>query len=163
MKVLVCRINRKKGGSKLESKFLIERFLFVSVIVTFTLLIFVQGALLSPTMRAFLSVEDQLEGAPLADEEFLYSEGTLYLQILGSEAQRNLKVLVNGDEVARFEEVGLRIIVRNGDIVEIDGSEVDGSVEVMVASGSRNISSECLNTRVKVTSNVKKLVRVKLI
>ncbi len=140
----------------------IEKLLLVSLLVTFIILIVVQGALLDPAVRTFLSIDEQLEGTPLADEEFLYSEGILYLEVTDAREHHNLKVLVNGDEVARFDRARLQVTVRNGDVVEIDGSDVYETVEVAVASGSENVSPECLNARVTVSSDVKKLVRVKL-
>lgn len=162
MRVLIYRVNSKKKVPRQGNKLNIEKLLFVSVLVTFIMLIVVQGALLDPAVRAFLSIDEQFEGTPLADEEFLYSEGVLYLQVADAEEHHNLKVLVNGDEVARFDRAKLQITVRNGDVVEIDGSGVHETVEIVVVSGSENISPDCLNAKVMVTSDVKKLVRVKL-
>ncbi|HHW00381.1 MAG TPA: hypothetical protein GXX36_12610 [Clostridiaceae bacterium] len=162
MKVLIYRINSKKRIPRQNKKLDIEKILFVSVLVTFILLIVVQGALLDPAVRTFLAIDEQYEGTPLAEEEFLYNEGVLYLRTADLKEHRNVKVLVNGDEVARFDEARLQITVRNGDVIEIDGTDAHGTVEVVVESGSENISQNCLNARVKVTSEVKKLVRVKL-
>lgn len=162
MKVIVYRINGKKRIPRQNKRLNIEKLLFVSVLITFTMLIIVQGALLDPAIRTFLSIDEQYEGAPLADEEFLYSEGFLYLQVADLKEHHNVKVLVNGDEVARFDRARLQVTVRNGDVIEIDGSDSHETVEVVVESGSENVSQECLNARVKVTSDVKKLVRVKL-
>jgi len=162
LKVLIYRVNSKKRIPRQNKRPNIERLLLVSVMVTFIMLVVVQGALLDPAIRTFLSVDEQFEGAPLSDEEFLYSEGILNLQVADLEEHHNVKVLVNGDEVARFDKAMLQITVKNGDVIEIDGTDANETVEVVVASGSENISQECLNARVKVTSDVKKLVRVKL-
>jgi len=162
LKVLVFRVNSKKRIPRQNKKLDIEKLLFVSVLVTFTLLIVVQGALLDPAIRTFLAIDEQYEGTPLADEEFLYNEGVLYLQVADMKEHHNVKVLVNGDEVARFDEARLQITVRNGDVIEIDGTDAYETVEVVVKSGSENISRDCLNARVKVASDIRKLVRVKL-
>lgn len=162
MKFLLYRVNTKKKKMEREFALNIERILFLSFIVTFVTMIIVQAALMSPAVRTSLAINDEFEGAPLGTEEFLYNEGKLVLQLLGGEANHNLKILINGDEAARFSDISLEIAVRNGDVVEIDGSDVHDEIEVAVVFKSDNVASDCLNKVVKVNSNVQRLLKVKV-
>jgi hypothetical protein len=140
----------------------LERFLFLSCIFVFVALIIAQAALLSPAVRTSLSLNSDLEGAPLGTEEILYAEGRLVLQAFDAKKDYNLKVLVNGDEVARFADNKAELTVRNGDVIEIDGSSVHNDVKVAVVYKSDNILTDCLNKAVLVNSNVRRFMKVRI-
>jgi len=160
MKVIFCRFDTRM--KRRETGYRIEKILYITFIVTFFLMVVVQAAILNPDIRTFLAINDELEGAPLSAEEFLYNKGTLVLKLSYGEINENLKVLVNGDEVARFNTGSISINVKDGDIVEIDASEVQDDTEVIVASQSDNINRDSYNMRVTVNSNIKKLVQVQM-
>ena len=162
MKLLMYKVNTNKKNERAQIKLGMERVLFFAFIVTFTLMIIIQAALMNPSVRTFLSVSNEFEGTPLGVEEYLYDEGELSLELLGDESNSEIKILINGEETADFSDNNIRLTVRDGDVIEIDGSNVNDSVEVMVVSGSNNISAECINTWVKVKSNVRRLVKVKI-
>jgi hypothetical protein len=121
----------------------IERFLTTAFLTAFVIMILAQAALMSPVVRAFLSVDNELEGRPLGLEEYLYSEGFIVLEIIGSDSKGDVKVLVNGIETERFSESRLMITVREGDIIEIDGTDAKQDVEVRIAEKSENVSQQC--------------------
>lgn len=157
------RKNKKEKGYNVRGlRINFERLLFISFIVTFILLIFVQAALMSPSVRTFMSVNNGYEGVPLGPEEYLYKEGQLELETSETENAGELKILINGDEAAAFTSKNISINVKDGDVVEIDGSTVQESVEVGITSKSTNITSDCIGKRIRVKSNVKKLLKVKI-
>ena len=71
----------------------------------------------------------------------------------------DLKLLVNGDEVAAFSQKLINIKVKHGDVISIDGS-LAGESEVEIVSASTNIISNDIGKRIKVNSNVKQLTRI---
>jgi hypothetical protein len=140
----------------------IERFLTTAFLTAFVIMILAQAALMSPVVRAFLSVDNELEGRPLGLEEYLYSEGFIVLEIIGSDSKGDVKVLVNGIETERFSESRLMITVREGDIIEIDGTDAKQDVEVRIAEKSENVSQQCLNKSVRTKSDVRRLTIIRL-
>lgn len=162
MRFLVMRAGLKGKNKARINRVSVERFLFLAFIVTFIILIAAQAALMNPSIRTFLTSDNEFEGTPLGVEEFLYNEGEIGLELLNAEKDPDLKVLVNGDVVDVFDTKDLSISVKEGDVVEIDGTGVSSDAEVSVVSKSNNISSECIGKSVKVQSNVKKIVKIKM-
>ncbi|MCX8132148.1 MAG: hypothetical protein N3I35_18895 [Clostridia bacterium] len=145
-----------------KQKFSFERFMFFTFIIAFTLLVIVQTALISPSVRTFVNGNDEFEGTPLGVEEYLYEEGEIGLKLLSGSPDGRLKVLINGDEAAVFNNSVISLPVKDGDIVEIDGSGIQDEAEVIIITKSENIDSECANKRVRIKSGVKKLTQVKI-
>ncbi|MCR4435573.1 MAG: hypothetical protein QHH06_02575 [Clostridiales bacterium] len=162
MKLLVFRSKIKNGEKSGRGKINFERMLYLSFVVTFAVLIVVQSALTSPAVRTFLAVDGDSERVPLGYEEYLYKEGEIVLQLLEQEGDENIKVLVNGDEAAAFSNSYASIAVKDGDVVEIDGSGIKREIEVQVISKSPNIRTDCVGKKVKVNSNVKKLATIRI-
>jgi len=162
MKLLIYKFSSAKNNNKKNLALSIERFLFLSCVFVFTALIIVQAALLNPAVRASLSLNSELEGTPLGTEEILYAEGKLVLKVIDGKKNYNLKVLINGDEAAYFNENKAEITVRNGDVIEIDGTDVQDDVKVAVVYKSENILTDCLNKAVVVNSNIRKFIKVRI-
>ncbi len=140
----------------------IERVLLTFFILSFILLIISQMALTNPSMRAELFMNEEIEGTPLKSEEFLYKHGELTLKSLGKGNKQDAKILVNGDEKAVFLDDEITIKVRNGDIIEIDGSELSDYIDIIVVSKSDNIKTDCLGQKFRIKSQVKKIIQVKI-
>ena len=105
MKVVVFKAgkNKKRPDKKTKNpRFGFERILFFSFIVLFTALVLVQTAMMNPSIRTFLVNDTGLEGSPLEFEEYLYSEGEVSIALYGEDSNEDLKLLLNGDEVAVF-------------------------------------------------------------
>ena len=162
MRFLFYRVKDKKKQKKSTFGMSVERLLFFSFIVTFILMIVVQTALLSPSIRTFLSVDSEYDGTPLALEEYLFEDGGLTLKLVNAEKNNQVKVLVNGDPVAAFVTNEINIRVKDGDVVEVDGSRSKAIAEVEIASKTENVISDCLNKRIKVQSNIISLVKVRV-
>ncbi|GAE89038.1 hypothetical protein [Acetivibrio straminisolvens] len=167
MKVVVFKAGKrksKKPHSKAQAKainprFGFERFLFFSFIILFAALVLVQAALMNPTARTFLINDTGLEGNPLKFEEYLYSEGEISIALYSADANEDLKVLINGEEVAAFSENVISLKVKEGDVVSVDGSTTE-EAEVAIVSASDNIKLDNIGKRIKVNSEVKQLARI---
>lgn len=162
MKIVYCKVNQKNKKSWKGSFMSLERVLFIFFIVSFVIMIIAQASFMNPTADASLHVGGQLEGSLLGQQEDLFKEGTIILQLLSKENDERLKVLVNGDESACFEENKVELNVKDGDIIEIDGSAMQEEAEVSVVSTSENISTGDSKMRITVQSNIKRLLKVKI-
>lgn len=162
MKVVVFSAGKKQKRSKAKSvnpgaRF--ERVLFFLFVFLFVSLIVVQAAMMNPSIRTFFTGDTGLEGSPLQYEEYLYSQGEISVVLCNEDLNEDLKLLVNGDEVAAFSQKLINIKVKHGDVISIDGS-LAGESEVEIVSASTNIISNDIGKRIKVNSNVKQLTRI---
>ena len=159
---LLYKVSSNTRSWREKLKFNIEKILFFCFIITFVLMIFVQAAITNPSIRASLSINDELEGTPLAMEEFLYNRGNIVLKLANLDKDENAKILVNGEETSSFIKNTVDVKVKNGDVIEIDASRTGNKIEVIALSKSGNIVTDCVNKRVKVDSNIKKMIKVKI-
>ncbi|MCX7923280.1 MAG: hypothetical protein N3B21_14910 [Clostridia bacterium] len=162
MKFMFFKVKNKSQNGRKGIMLGIERILFFSFVVAFFAMIAVQTLLTLPSAKPIFSVKSDVEGAPLGIEEYLYKEGEIGLELLNSEGDENIKVLVNGDEVATFANKLVELTVRDGDVVEIDGSSSQDNASVEVVSKSENIGIDCIGKKVQVEANIKKLFNIKI-
>lgn len=139
-----------------------ENILFFMCILCFIILIAVQVVIANPSIREKFNLTDKSIGLPLNDNEYLYSQGQMTLRMVGENPDPTVKILVNGDEVAIFENSLMNIYVRDGDVVEIDGSQSLSEHIVKIESVSANINSKSSVASVNVDSNIKRLVKVQI-
>lgn len=139
-----------------------ENILFKTSLILFFVLISVQIILVIPSVREKLNLTDKSIGLPLSNDEYLYNQGQVMIRLVGEEPDPTVKILVNGDEVAIFENIKMSINVKNGDVIEIDGSEsVTGHI-IRVESLSSNINSSYINAIAKVENNIQRLMKVQV-
>lgn len=162
MKVVVFSAGKKQKRSKAKSvnpgaNF--ERVLFFLFVFLFVSLVVVQTAMMNPSIRTFFTGDTGLEGSPLQYEEYLFGQGKISVALCNEDFNEDLKLLVNGDEVAAFSQKTININVKDGDVISIDGS-LAGESEVEIVFASSNIKSGETGKRIKVNSNVKQLTRI---
>lgn len=162
VKLILYRVDARRKRAKAKMKINAERFLFLSFIIIFAIMIVVQAALMNPVVRTSLSLNDELEGKPLGIEEYIYNEGTVNIYLLNMTKNPQVKILVNGEEVGAFDENSKVISVKDGDVVEIDASAVFADIEVAIRQNSGNISAECVDKGIIVNSDIKKLTRIRI-
>lgn len=127
-----------------------ERFLICGAAVLLVLLFVSQAALTQPAFRKMLSLTDQLEGKPVVEDKEdapasvrppAVNDNMYYLdlKIISNDKNVSLNVLVNRETVASFSHSDtVRIPVRDGDLVEVEGAEEE-NVEIVVEDVSRQI------------------------
>ncbi|QNU65320.1 hypothetical protein EHE19_010240 [Ruminiclostridium herbifermentans] len=148
--------------NKKDKVTILEDLLFGTCIVSFLILVSIQAALLIPSVRDTFNLGDKSIGEPLSKDNYLYKQGQITLKMIGNEPDPTVKILVNGETVAIFENLIMKVNVNDGDVIEIDGSHSLIGHIVMVDSVSENISSECSTAAAKVNSNIQKLVKVQI-
>lgn len=161
MKVLYFNYRDRSKTGRQRKPVNPERLLFNSFLAVFVILLGVQAALLNPSFRAVLTMDENLQGSPLGTEEFLYNEGSIEISLVNLESNSDVRVLVNGEERAVFDSSSITVNVVEGDVVEIDASEATGSVEVKISAISANFDRECLGRAYRAEGRVLKLLKVR--
>jgi hypothetical protein len=162
MKFVYYRFGSKEKSRKLRNGFNPEKALMLSFAAVFALLVIVQVLLATPSIRTLIVEDVEFEGTPVNSEEYMYKEGEVVLELVNSESNQDLKVLVNGDETADFSNKLIKLTVREGDVVEIDGTGSIVSSEVAVSWCSNNITGDCIGRKIIVLSDIKSLLKVKM-
>lgn len=152
----------KRTRSKKDKATVFEDILFGTCIAGFLLLVSIQAVLLIPSVRDTFNLTDKSIGEPLSKDDYLYKQGEVTLKMIGTEPDPTVQILVNGEAVAIFENLIMKVSVNDGDVIEIDGSHSLIGHIIMVDSVSNNISSECSTSVAKVNSNIQKLVKVQI-
>ncbi len=152
----------KNIQDKSEKNTFLENILFSTCILCFLILIIVQVILAVPSFRNTLHLTDKSIGLPLNGDEYLYTQGQMTLKMIGEEPDPMLKILVNGDNIAQFDTTEMIINVRDGDVVEIDGSQSLVGHIVKVESITTNINAKCKNAVINIENNIKRLVKVQM-
>lgn len=161
MKVRFAKLKKHWGNNK-EKSTIFENLLFSTCIVGFVILVTIQVVLLIPSTRNIFKLTDNSIGVPLSKDDYLYNQGQITLKMIGTQPDPAVRVLVNGDDIAMFENLTMSISVNDGDVIEIDGSgSVLGHI-ISVESVSENISSQCSTAVARVESNIQKLVKVQV-
>lgn len=162
MKVLMYKFNSNAKVASHARRINIERLLFIFFIISFMLLVIIQAALTDPAVRAAVSADAGIDGVPLGQEVFLYEEGSLVLTLANHAPDANLKILINGSVIGGFDEPNIKVSVKDGDVVEIDGSEIDYRADIVIMSKSQNIETDCVGDSITTNFDVTGLVKVKM-
>ena len=140
----------------------IEKYMIFAFAVIFVLLIAAQTALTSPSVASLLNINTEYEGEPLGKEVYLYKQGEIELGLAGGRTNGSLILMLNGENVATFDKGSVRIEVKNGDVIEIDGSNVEREETVKVLSCSSNLDKKLIVKSIKVKSEIKYFLKISL-
>lgn len=148
--------NNKERGAVFES------LLFKVCLLFFCVLLLIQLIFAVPFFRDKLNLTDKSIGVPLNNDEYLYNQGQVTLELVAESPDPALKILINGDEVATFENLEMPLNVKDGDVIEIDGSTSGSGHIVRVEATSSNVNSKCKDVVARVETNIEKLVKIKV-
>lgn len=153
--------NDKNHIAKKQMDF--EWIIHASFVIVFLVLVMIQTAIFFPSIKSSVIEKDSAIGIPIGKEEYLYKEGSLVLTLIDFENYPVLKVLVNGEERAAFLEKTVTIYVKDGDVVELDGSGTNANTSLAVTSISENMDEEYLGKTFIVGREVLKIFKVRLL
>jgi len=142
----------------------VEKILFITFFIFFSSLVITQIVLIATGLEKGLSTNSAIEGLPLKKEEFLYKEGELVLELLSEYKGQghDVKILVNGEEVDDFSFRKVSLKIKNGDVVEIDATNISNNIDVMIKSKSSNVIIDDLSKKYSIKSEVIKIIKVKI-
>lgn len=145
---------KEKRINKLQ-KIGVKRFDYLLIGIGFTVLVImitVQAAMVHPDFRATYFYE-QIEGDPLSAEVFLFIPCKMELTLTNMSQCLDMKVLVNGEEKESFKEKVLLLELKDGDVVQLDGTNVPVLAQVQISAVSQNIQG-LLGKTVTVTDGI---------
>jgi len=148
--------------SNKKVKYGLEKAFTLSILLIFTLLVAFQIMLATPSTRQYMVLDSEYEGRPLRAEESLFNEGELELELQNMESDEGINVLVNGDAQAVFSTKNMYLKVREGDVVEIDGTQSANEALVRIVNSSENLKKQCLGKQVEVQADIKSLIQIKM-
>lgn len=160
MKFIICRLNGQKKDGKFS--FDMEKVLAISFVIVFSVMICVQAILATPHLRTLIAEDIEFEGTPVSTQEYLYKEGEITLELLNENSDQGLKVLKNGDEAGDFSNKNVILKVKEGDVIEIDGTVSSGESMVSVKACSNNMDMSCIGKNITVNNDVKSLIKIKM-
>jgi len=141
-----------------------ERFewlMFKALFVAFIMLIASQAALANLSIRSSVSDNYYIEGEPLCSEAYLFIPCKMELKLINVETCPNLKVLVNGVNTATFNNNRILLELKEGDVVELDGSSVLTLPVVQISAVSENLGS-ILGKTISVADGITFVARMKI-
>ncbi len=140
----------------------IERLLIIIFSICFALLILAQVLMTFPNARMFLTQEEKVEGVFLEKSDALYDKGVVVIELINHERIDAAWVLVNGQKKVNFTGKQVSISVKDTDLIEVDGTKVDGIIKVRIASCSTNIDLLIDNSVLDIDGNIGVLARARL-
>ncbi len=156
---------RKRPGLKILSLEgpKVEKFLLICFLVCLVLLVAAQILMTNPDIRVLLTGEEKVEGVFLDKTDVLYDKGVLVIELVNHESMDNLWVMVNGTRAVSFDgDRQVSVQVRDADLIEVDGTEVEAPVKVRVSSCSSDVELLIDNSVLEVNGNIGVLARARL-
>jgi hypothetical protein len=124
----------EKWFSKATQRF--EKALLKLGVLMLLLLFLAQFLLTNDTIRSIINPIERLEGEPIEQvflPEYTDIQESIRIELeLEGQAQALVKVLVNKTEVTAFTEQRVVLEVHEGDMIEIDGQEVEDAVTIRI-------------------------------
>lgn len=141
-----------------------DRNIFQFIGLLLVLLITVQAVLFYlPSVAPVLNTALRLEGKPLQSEELARYAGDIAavpwacitLKLLGPISRPEIKIMVDGQEVADFLHNEVTIAVRQGSLISIrDLKPLKSAATVIVSKKTSNIAEPALNSKVSGTNDL---------
>ncbi|MBO8138517.1 MAG: hypothetical protein H0Z40_10355 [Desulfotomaculum sp.] len=139
-----------------------ERFLIRLVIVSALVLIMIQALVVNnPFLKPIDGVGlDHNTAVSTSTIKWDQPHITLYLENYSS--LPHLKVLVNGDQVAVFDDRYTTVTVQEGDVIQIDGTFYNHNILVKVLNTTAEVFNPAVEKQIIVKGNVVEVGPVKI-
>jgi hypothetical protein len=136
----------------------VEKYLIRIVVFSLLAVVVVQGLMTHDPLRLYLSWSERMEGQvveyPVAGEATESTENSQQTDVLKAQSPQagiilaiedfsalpRTVVLVNGTETARFTDKEIKLLVRAGDVLEIDSRSYNFPVKYTIKNCSANLS-----------------------
>lgn len=136
-------------GARLES-------VLIQAIVAFGLVLIAGQVLLTvPAARYVMSYVDRLEGVPLAERR-----PSVTIVLSKGEPAHSAILFINGRRAAGFSGGQVTVNVLEGDLLEVDGTALDGDAVFEVIAVAGGVTAPEVGTRVLTSNSLATLGRV---
>ena len=125
-------------------------FFGVFSIILATGVLFSQIGLRIDKTRNMLTSVDILDGTVAAGSDFIPDIGEITLKMVDGKPSENVSILVNGNEIEKFDSTSKTITITNQSVVEISNTS-RLPVKIELASVSQNLDTVLNNEVVEVT------------
>lgn len=122
----------------------IEKMFLRFSVVCFSLLIIFQGLLFAKKDVIFFKSGMNFLNNDIGSTQPIFPVGSITLNIKGNGDYSSLFVLVNGHVYGNFKEGKINLLLRNKDVVEIDGSNLENPVCLKITEISENLKGSDL-------------------
>ncbi|SDK48526.1 hypothetical protein [Natronincola ferrireducens] len=93
----------------------------------------------------------------------LQQQGTVTIEIIGDKVYPHLEILLNGESYKKFHNENTSVImVKDGDVVQINGSMYNEDIQLKVVNVSYNVKLPQPPKTVYISRNIKTLSRVEI-
>lgn len=145
-----------------------EQRLQIIVILLFSLLVVLQMFMAKDPLRFYLSFAEQMEGVPLYNQDMGVAKpgqeqnGEIKIKMHGYFVLPRVVILINGSEVASFQEREISLAVQAGDEITIDGTAYPYPITFQVSAVSQGVSWPPINYQVSTDNSRVSLGKVKM-
>ncbi|MBC7765791.1 MAG: hypothetical protein H7Y41_04840 [Hyphomonadaceae bacterium] len=136
-----------------------EKVLLVLLLVSVFMMLISQIGLYYPTTRVFFTGIATYEGVNIS-QMAVNKSASVTLQLLDSEADKNIKVLLNGDVVADFTEQTVKVQLTHPMLLEIDGTKAKQAFVVKVVGADDTIVPNVIDKTVVVKNAIAVIGRI---
>lgn len=146
------------GGERLE------RVLIRLVVATAVLVMIAQTLLVNDPLKQTAMPVASLERAQpyLKNAAGILQNPVVTLQLKNYSTLPLARVLVNGEPRGEFRERYVTVFVREGDVLEVDGTRYNRSLDIEVLDVSREVILPAAGTRIRVEGSISPLGQVHL-
>ncbi|MCL6581311.1 MAG: hypothetical protein K6U08_06835 [Firmicutes bacterium] len=135
----------------------VERVLVQAVVALGVTVVLAQLLLTFPAARLVMSYVDRLEGVPLTS-----GGATVTVALMSGEPAHAAYLLVNGERAASFASGVVRVVVRPGDLLEVDGTGLTTQGVFAVTQVTGAVVAPTVGLRVTTDRSVARLGWVEL-
>lgn len=96
---------------------------------------------------------DELEGIAVAESQTQINTGTIELSVVSKSDYSKLTIYINGEYYKSFNQKSISLMVKNNDIIEINGIKSEYPASIKITSISNNIVSPKLDSIIKVNKS----------
>lgn len=149
---------RRSRGERLE------RALIRLVVVTAALVMIAQTLLVNDPIKQVAAPAASLERAQpfLKNSAGILQNPVVTLQLKNYSALPLARVMVNGESRGEFRDRYVTIFVREGDVLEVDGTRYSRPLDIEVLDVSKEVILPAAGTRIRVEGGVSPLGQVHL-
>ncbi|WKV09043.1 hypothetical protein Q2T46_00860 [Thermoanaerobacterium sp. CMT5567-10] len=130
------------------------------VIAGFLTVVITQVLMLNDNIRVFLNSTEKIEGINI--NTYLSKDGTLKLELVNMEKAPNAYVLINSDPKYSFKNKSVDISIKQGELIEIDGTKYKQTMYIKVVDSSDNVIEPQRTAVIKVDGGIEVVGRVRL-
>lgn len=109
-----------------------SEWLFRTAVAGLCVLTAVQGLLLIPEVRPWLVPVERMEGAPAQTGPVASAEAEVSFQLADGASWPGAYVVVNGTPYGAFDKPEVRLLVREGDVLQVDARRAEGHRRIVV-------------------------------